>query len=630
MTEVTAECDVIMKGGITSGVVYPKALARFARTYRLRRLGGASAGAIGAAFGAAAEHGRDSGGFDRLAAIPAELADGALASLFQPQPATRPMLRLMLAVTGHDRAETGVAAQAAAMRAAAPPARKGGPGRIVGALLAGWPGRAALGALPGVAVLAWAFTLPQVWQVAVGVLLGVAAMLLGSAAAVGVGVWRTLTTGVPGNYFGICTGLATGEAGPGFTDWLSQRLNTLAGRDAHDPLLYGHLWSGDPSRVAYVSQRDRAVDLRMVSTCLSQGRPYEMPWESRAFFYDPDEWRALFPAEVMDALDAAPVAGPPEGDNPDDWAWQEECAASNPGRPLRRLPAAEHLPVVVSVRMSLSFPLLISAVPLWTIDWRAHASQQARATGCAPEFQRLWFSDGGLCNNFPVHLFDDALPTRPTFAINLGSFVSGRTPDPDQSRNIEYARTNAPLLPSYRALEDSGAKAITGFALAMLATSREWQDGSQLGAPGMRDRIVRVLQSDAEGGLNLFMDGATIAGLADRGEAAADALTRQFTEPRYQDWTGWDNHRWVRYRALLAAFPEWLSAFREGREALGIDPARTPSYQMSARARALSREIDRLLDEAAALVEDQDRQAAVGDLTRAPRPLTRLRRVPQL
>ena len=41
-------CDLIMKGGITSGVVYPSAVAGLAERYRLRNIGGASAGAIAA------------------------------------------------------------------------------------------------------------------------------------------------------------------------------------------------------------------------------------------------------------------------------------------------------------------------------------------------------------------------------------------------------------------------------------------------------------------------------------------------------------------------------------------------------------------------------------------------------
>jgi hypothetical protein len=43
-----ADCDLIMKGGITSGVVYPLTACQLAKRYRFRRLGGASAGAIAA------------------------------------------------------------------------------------------------------------------------------------------------------------------------------------------------------------------------------------------------------------------------------------------------------------------------------------------------------------------------------------------------------------------------------------------------------------------------------------------------------------------------------------------------------------------------------------------------------
>ena len=50
--------DVTMKGGTTSAVIYPLALCELARHFRFRNLGGASAGAIAAALGAAAELGR--------------------------------------------------------------------------------------------------------------------------------------------------------------------------------------------------------------------------------------------------------------------------------------------------------------------------------------------------------------------------------------------------------------------------------------------------------------------------------------------------------------------------------------------------------------------------------------------
>lgn len=34
------ECDLIMKGGVTSGLVYPGAIARIARDYRICSIGG--------------------------------------------------------------------------------------------------------------------------------------------------------------------------------------------------------------------------------------------------------------------------------------------------------------------------------------------------------------------------------------------------------------------------------------------------------------------------------------------------------------------------------------------------------------------------------------------------------------
>ena len=58
MSQVLKECDLVMKGGVTSGVVYPYAISRLAESYRFRNLGGTSAGAIAAAFAAAAEYRR--------------------------------------------------------------------------------------------------------------------------------------------------------------------------------------------------------------------------------------------------------------------------------------------------------------------------------------------------------------------------------------------------------------------------------------------------------------------------------------------------------------------------------------------------------------------------------------------
>src|SRR5215470_17796255 len=91
----TAQCDLVMKGGITSGVVYPKLIAELATRYVFKNIGGTSAGAIAAAACAAAEHRRqahgDDGGFDALSALPQQLGQSSgaparsmLFHLFQP------------------------------------------------------------------------------------------------------------------------------------------------------------------------------------------------------------------------------------------------------------------------------------------------------------------------------------------------------------------------------------------------------------------------------------------------------------------------------------------------------------------------------------------------------------------
>jgi predicted acylesterase/phospholipase RssA len=95
-------CDLVMKGGITSGVVYPAAVIELAKKFRFRRIGGASAGAIAAAGAAAAELGRNAPdpapsdpdgakpGFMGLHQLRHELTEpGRLLALFEPVPDRR-------------------------------------------------------------------------------------------------------------------------------------------------------------------------------------------------------------------------------------------------------------------------------------------------------------------------------------------------------------------------------------------------------------------------------------------------------------------------------------------------------------------------------------------------------------
>ena len=74
-------CDLVMKGGITSGVVYPPALLQLARRYRFCSVGGTAAATIAAA---AAEYGREQKGFEQLAKLSRWLGEPThLRDLFQ-------------------------------------------------------------------------------------------------------------------------------------------------------------------------------------------------------------------------------------------------------------------------------------------------------------------------------------------------------------------------------------------------------------------------------------------------------------------------------------------------------------------------------------------------------------------
>ena len=53
----------------------------------------------------------------------------------------------------------------------------------------------------------------------------------------------------------------------------------------------------------------------------------------------------------------------------------DEVGQTEDGRPLRKLPYNRDLPVVVLVRLSLSFPVLLSAIPMYAAD---HTRKQNR------------------------------------------------------------------------------------------------------------------------------------------------------------------------------------------------------------------------------------------------------------
>ncbi|HKH16827.1 MAG TPA: hypothetical protein VKA57_04825 [Solirubrobacteraceae bacterium] len=526
------ECDIVMKGGITSGVVYPHAVCELARTYRFKSVGGTSAGAIAASATAAAELGRADGGFNELARLPGWIGSGRnLLDLFQPQRRTR---RLYAVV------------RSAASRgplAALPTAVARYP-LVAGALLAPGAVLAVLAALDGDGLLRW-------WGICAGVLLALAGLLAGLPVFL---AWRA-TRLLPDNGYGFCSGAPSEIGGPeALTPWLTELLDRLAGpRDgAAGPLTFGEL-------------RRAGVRLEMMTTNVTNRSARRLPWEERTFWFHPDEFRALFPERVVHHMEEHPP--PPRGREPASML------------PLRPLPAAEDLPVVVATRMSLSFPVLLSAVPLHRVDWTSKANRERDAEGLAPIATPCWFSDGGISSNFPVHFFDAAIPSRPTFAINLRPFHPDAGEGDDEAENVWMPTSNDsgrqewtyPLPEPGRVLDGR----LPAFLGGIVRTMQNRTDEALLRLPGYRDRIAHVCLTSRQGGLNLDMPAPVLDVLTRRGRAAGVKLAARFAPnpPPDQDLT-WDNHRWVRLRSSV---PLVLELVRQLSQTYA-DAAAAPTY----------------------------------------------------
>jgi hypothetical protein len=517
-TDVVAEADMVMKGGITSGVVYPLAVCQLAQSYRFRNLGGSSAGGIAAAFAAAAECNRAGGGFQELAKLPGLLGTN-LRQLFQPSPSTRPLFRILLAAIDHRH--KGLSKDLRVLVA------------IVRAAWRWFLGADALVLLLGIGALLLARGAPHSggdWLdlsrglpplLVVGVLVGLPACLIGLV--------RLAKRELPANGHGLCLGSRGADwptdvpssAVEPFTDWMHAHLNKAAGLARSEVLTIGRLWG--PAAVkrftqlaAKVGPADamRAIGphvrLEMMTTDVTSCRPSRLPFADRSHLFCATELAPYVPRPVLDHLvttawSAAGVELP-------------HCPNHTRER-LLHLPDAPDFPVVLAVRMTLSFPGLISAVPLYMVDY---------ATSATPV--RCWFSDGGISSNFPIHFFDALWPRRPTFGISLGPYAKPGDSD------VHLPAHNEPRLPRRRPTETLGQ-----FVGALLDTMQNWSDEGQCTLPGYRDRIAEIHHTSTEGGLNLTMEKDTIETLAWRGLEAGKAFDR-FDFAR---------HRWTRYLTAM-------------------------------------------------------------------------------
>lgn len=517
------ECDLVLKGGITSGIVYPGAVARLSYRYRFRNIGGSSAGAIAAAVTAAAEYQRretgSAAGFELLAGLPQALREevrpgtSKLMSLFQPSASTRPLFRILKHAL--NRTSTG-----------------GRVGAVIAGIVLAYP-------LPDVVALVLTATL---WGAGRLTLAMAAVILITWIGLLVFALWRSVTVNLVRNDFGLCRGLGNDDRLPALTPWLHELIQQAAGRTVEDdPLTFGDLSTTCSSA---------AITLKMFSTNLSHGRPYIFPLEPdlpdnsahltrfRArdrLYFVPDELRRVLPARVVAHMEQHSSAYRVEPDRQD----KDPPADAIPG--LRSLPDAEHFPVLLAARMSLSFPLLFSAIGLYAID---HDRKTKRV------MRRCWFSDGGISSNFPVHLFDSLMPCRPTFGITLEDEIPTREPLFLPQNYLEgygefWFRFEDDGVTAAR--KDDTLRLLGRFLSSIVNAMQNWNDNTLLRMPGVRDRVARVRLSDGEGGMNLNMPAETIDAIADKGLRAADLLRDRFDA--HAD--GWIEHRFVRLMTLL-------------------------------------------------------------------------------
>ena len=499
-------CDIVLKGGITSGVVYPLALVSLAEKYRFSNIGGTSAGAMAAVAAAAAEYGRhtEDAGFDRLARIPEELGPNLL-SMFQPTPTLKPLFDIFVAAL---KAKTKT-------------------GRIIaitGTAVGGYWLSALLGLLPGVLVALIALAIGGgTGFVAFGLLLALTGLVAGV-------VWRLVkaaNTDLVEGDFGLCPGIRQSNSSrDGFTDWLARLIDEAAGNETGRPLTFGDLAAPPDGRPA--------VQLAMMTTSLMEKRPYTLPMpEDHRFVFEKSEWDRIFPSGVMAFLTTqCDPFTPPAGEAGEYYHF----------------PDLARLPLIVGARMSLSFPLLISAVPLWRRDFTLLEEVERN------KLRRCLFSDGGLSSNFPIHFFDRLLPNTPTFAISLDDY--------DEKRNRDDV-----WLP---ASSGSGSQlpvqqfdGLGGFLMRLLVSAKDWQDNLQSTLPGYRERIAHIVLKPEQGGLNLTMDEATIRKLVNYGERAGDTLCDQFDL---------DGHRWRRFLVAMARMEETLDEVAKAYEGVPGGP----------------------------------------------------------
>ncbi len=598
------QCDLVMKGGITSGIIYPPLVIKLHKDgYAFRSVGGTSAGAIAAAVTAAAEYGKVSrapgtkessaDSFHKLEEIGKWLGRGRnLRNLFSPSSDTKALMNTLFGYSQFNWLRWPPLQFFASVIFNDTLAFVGG--AVLGVALSFLLAILIAGRVDGV-THGWGLVVPVVFA------------LLGGLLVVVWHLYQIIKNTLPNTNFGfgLCTGRGTDLKKLDkkvLTDWLSASINNLAGmgKGANDePLTFGDLWH--PPGWKGKDEKEKRIDLRMMTSNLSQNQPYVLPFEQDLFIFNEHELLKYFPPGVVKHMvkHTRPYEGVrlPEG--------------------FYFLPEAKNLPVIFATRLSLSFPILISMIPLYTLSAKSFsdevcgkivdAADESKSVTAKTKEQKIifteetgrgqlakkveahtvpelkhedlqlnWFSDGGICSNFPIHFFDAWLPTRPTFGVNLTSqLAKGKPQAGDIAERIKERSSVAPVRAEYEVTADTRSaeevydkdvylpkpndilppewipiNGIGKFLEAIFTTAQNYRDNMQSMLPSYRERIVQIRLTDDEGGLNLNMSPEIIAEVVRKGEDAGNALVEEFNL---------NTHQWVRFRVFMKQMEKSLN-----------------------------------------------------------------------
>jgi predicted acylesterase/phospholipase RssA len=607
-------CDLVLTGGVTDGVIYPWAILELARAYRFKNIGGTSVGAMAAAVTAAAEYARRQGflsGFNEVVLkMPRKLGEDVkvpgrtrIFTLFQPASSNQRLFELFLAVFTPGGLKFGTSRISSATSPSVTTTSSAEGKRsskackicnsivkvvnLVRPVLHTYRGAARRGLAWGLSLafigaggllflLSGSTLTSSVLQMATVPMIAIVFLLLTLAgvfvlvlAFILLEFYGDLVNGLVPNGFGLCTGghgPGVPNDEPSLVEWLHAGIQAAARKTLDQPLTFRDLWEapGGPIQAtapaATRTRNTRSIDLRMVTTNLTHGRPYGLPLddETSRLFFKVKDLKPFFPESVINHLIRHSKRYSPAG--------PEDPPRARSTRSILELPVGD-LPVVVAARLSLSFPVLFSAVPLWAIDYEPKRKDR--------RVRRCRFSDGGICSNFPIHLFDAAIPKWPTFGILLATrsvfrkdrFVwlpqlhyQGRGDcwnRFDDKRSLTTGEEVPPL------------KRLISFVASIISSGKDWDDQTAMRMPGVRDRVVRIYREQDEGGLNLKLTGEKIMELASRyGQPAGKALVEKFIDrsDNNSPSAAWNEHRWVRFNTFLVGLRERIEALKAAAE----------------------------------------------------------------